>query len=59
MGPPPLCTRVVPLAERVALGVHSTPTVVSACFHAHSPDSLYCHLQEGETKATKSLHNIL
>lgn len=46
MGPPPLCTHVDPIAERVALGVHSTPTVVSACIHAHSPDNVW----EGETE---------
>ena len=51
VGPPPLCTRVVPLTERVALRVHSTPTVMSACIHAHSPDNVCCGLQEGETEA--------
>lgn len=32
MGPPPLCTRVVPLAERVALRVHGTPLLFLPVF---------------------------
>ena len=32
MGPPPLCTHVVPLAERVALRVHGTPLLFLPVF---------------------------